>query len=432
MSSSLLVIAAAVVAVAGVAGCGGKSGSASSGPATYWSAIKPIADQKCAPCHSADNIAPFTLSSLADFKEHSDKVRVAVAAKKMPPWPPAKGCSDYLGDRSLSDAEIATFTGWIDAGAPEGDPNTYQAVTSSAPKLSRVDRSLKIANAYTPTLKPDEYRCFLMDWPETETKYVTGFRANPGNANIVHHVIAFLAQPADVAAYEQLDAQDSTPGWVCFGGPGGPNGGAGARWLGAWAPGSLGTDYPTNTGLKVLPGSKVVMQVHYNLSKVDGVPDQTGVDFKLDPTVQKEGIIQPWTNVSWVQDKTMTIPAGVADQMFEWTFNPSPYFGYITNNVIPSGEAVTMWSANLHMHTRGVSARIEIEHADGTRDCMLDIPKWDFHWQGAYGFQTPKTYAPTDKIYLQCHFDNSDSTIARNWGEGTDDEMCLGGFYVTP
>jgi hypothetical protein len=90
-----------------------------------------------------------------------------------------------------------------------------------------------------------------------------------------------------------------------------------------------------------------------------------------------------------------------------------------------------MYSAMLHMHTRGRRARLEIQHADGTKDCMLDIEKWDFHWQGAYAFTQPKTYLPTDQLYLECHFDNSDSTVERNWGEGTDDEMCLGGFYVT-
>jgi Copper type II ascorbate-dependent monooxygenase, N-terminal domain/Copper type II ascorbate-dependent monooxygenase, C-terminal domain len=415
------------IAVLLVAGCGSHS-SSSSGPPTYWSAIKPLADAKCAPCHSEGNIAPFTLSSFADFKDHTDKVRVAVSSRAMPPWPPAKDCAEYQADRSLSDAEIKTITDWIDQGAVEGNPKDYVAGTPSSKGLTRVDRSLTLAAPYTPTLKPDEYRCFLMDWPETATKYISGFRANPGNANIVHHVIAFLAEPADVAAYQQLDDADPTPGWVCFGGPGGDNN---ARWLGAWAPGSLGTDYPANTGLKVQPGSKVVLQVHYNLSKVDGVADQTSVDFKLDDTVQKEAIIQPWANIDWIQKKTMTIPAGVADQMINWTFNPSPYFSFITNGIVPSSEPVTMWTASLHMHTRGTHGKLEIVHADGTRECMIDIPRWDFHWQGGYEFAQAKTYLPTDQLYLECHFDNSDSPIDRNWGEGTADEMCLGGFYVT-
>jgi hypothetical protein len=127
----------------------------------------------------------------------------------------------------------------------------------------------------------------------------------------------------------------------------------------------------------------------------------------------------------------MTIPAGAADQMINWTLAPGAFWGYITNNVIPSSVPVTMYSASLHMHTRGRRAELDIVHADGTKECMLDIGRWDFHWQGSYAFQQPKTFAPGDSLYLECHFDNSDSTIDRNWGEGTDDEMCLGGFYVT-
>lgn len=414
-----------------VAGCGSssKGPGTSSAPLTYWSAVKPIADAKCVTCHAAGGIAPFTLGSYDDFKAHTDMVRVAVANHVMPPWPPASDCADYQANRSLSDDQIKTITDWIDAGAPEGDPKDYQAGTPPSGGLSRVDLTAQIPAPYTPTTSPDEYRCFLLDWPATTTKFVSGFRADPGNAAIVHHVIAFLAAPGDVASFQQLDAADPNPGWLCFGGPGG---GSNPRWLGAWAPGTLGSDYPAGTGLRVEPGSKIVLQVHYNLTNDNGQPDQTAIAFKLDDSVQKEAIIQPWTNVDWVRNHTMVIPAGSADQMYNWSFAPSPYWGLITNNIIPSNQPVTMWTAMLHMHTRGRRARLDIVHADGSKECMLDIERWDFHWQGAYAFAQPKTFAPGDELYLECHFDNSDSTMARNWGEGTDDEMCLGGFYLTP
>ena len=414
-----------------VAGCHSSSTGSSSSELTYWKSVKPIADAKCVGCHTPDNIAPFPLQSFADFKAETDKVRVAVANHVMPPWPPGSGCSDYQNDRSLTDDEIATITGWIDQGAKEGSESEYKAGTPATGGLSRVDRTLSLAAPYTPTLAPDEYRCFVMDWPEATDKYISGFRANPGNAPIVHHVIAFLAQPADVAAYQQLDDADPAPGYVCFGGPGGPNGGAGTHWLGAWAPGSRGDDFPTGTGIKVPAGSKVILQVHYNLTNNNGLPDQTSIDFKLDDSVQKEALIQPWTNPDWVKNHTMVIPAGNADQMYSWSFAPAAYWGLITSNMIPSGSTVTMWSAGLHMHTRGRHAELSILHADGSKECMLQIPKWDFHWQGAYAFTQPKTFAPGDQLYLECHFDNSDSTMERNWGEGTADEMCLGSFYVT-
>lgn len=82
------------------------------------------------------------------------------------------------------------------------------------------------------------------------------------------------------------------------------------------------------------------------------------------------------------------------------------------------------------MHTRGTSARTEIRGADSASQCLLDIPSWSFHWQGSYEMKSPKTVHPGDALYLECHWDNTGATDI-NWGEGTNDEMCLGTFYVT-
>jgi hypothetical protein len=95
------------------------------------------------------------------------------------------------------------------------------------------------------------------------------------------------------------------------------------------------------------------------------------------------------------------------------------------------------------MHTRGTRAKLEIERAGGAKECVLEIPQWDFHWQGAYDLTQPKTARPGDRLALECHWDNSAANQPivggqrqpprdLNWGEGTNDEMCLGLFYVTP
>src|SRR5262249_53099465 len=69
-------------------------------------------------------------------------------------------------------------------------------------------------------------------------------------------------------------------------------------------------------------------------------------------------------------------------------------------------------------------------------ECLLQIDDWNFHWQGSYGFKQPKIFNPGDKLYLECHWDNSagnQTGVPKDtwWGEGTTDEMCLGGFYYT-
>jgi hypothetical protein len=397
---------------------------------TYQKDVRAVVESSCLSCHSEGGIAPFTLTSYADVEKHKAAIKIAVRNRVMPPWPPGKGCTDYVADRSLSDAAIDTVVKWVDEGALEGDPTTYvkpQPVVGAA--LTRVDRTLKMVAPYMPVKTPDDYRCFIMDWPEATDTYVTGFRANPGNAQIVHHVIAYLAPPAMVAQYQKLDDDEAGPGYTCFGGPGGNQGDA--AWLGGWAPGSLGTDFPPNTGVKVAAGSKVILQVHYNLSTTAPAPDQTGVDFKVDTNVTTQAVVQPWTNIDWVRNKQMVIPAGMKDVMHSYTFDPSPFMNFITNDVIPANQPFTMYSASLHMHTRGVSGKMEIVHPDGSRECLLNIPRWDFHWQGGYGFVKSKTFKPGDSIYLECHWDNSTTTTDVNWGEGTGDEMCLGGFYIT-
>jgi hypothetical protein len=73
---------------------------------------------------------------------------------------------------------------------------------------------------------------------------------------------------------------------------------------------------------------------------------------------------------------------------------------------------------------------------------LLDVPQWDFHWQGAYELQQPVPVKSGDSVTVTCTWDN---TAAHQpelrgvraaphdvyWGEKTTDEMCLGFLYVT-
>lgn len=447
---SLPIIAVAGLAgLAGLAGCGATPPPSSS-PGSFYRDIKPIAEAKCKSCHEPGGIGPLPLVTVDDFIKNKAAVRAAVASGRMPPWPAAKGCTDYVGDRSLSPLQAKAFLDWVDQGAPAGRESDYAGgLAEQAPRLTRVDRHLEIPLAYTPTRMPDEYRCFIVDWPEKSTTYVSGTNSIPGNRSIVHHVIAFLATPELVPAFQSLDDQEPGPGYTCFGGPGnvkGPDGQtARVGLLGGWAPGSLGSELPAGTGIKVPAGSKVILQVHYNMSAAKPAPDRTAVDFRVEQQVQKEAFVLPWANFAlWVRDRKMPIPAGQADVMHRYALDPTPFFKLFGAAFpLKNGEPFTIHSANLHMHTRGKSARLAIERAGGGGECLLEIPRWDFHWQGNYGFKQAKVFRPGDQLAIECHFDNSPGNqpiidgqqVAPrdlNWGEGTHDEMCIGFMLVTP
>jgi hypothetical protein len=413
-------------------GCGGDEPSgASSGEAgpTYHADVRPIVAAKCVGCHSEDGIAPFPLTTYAEVKALAGPVKVAVAARAMPPWPPSDDCASYDGARALTQAQIDTLVRWVEGGAAEGDaPRGGDPSGPSEPGLSRVDLTLGMSEAYTPQLSPDEYRCFLLDWPEERTSYVTGLSVEPGAAAIVHHVIVFLAGPDQVATYQALDDADVDPGWPCFGGPGAA-GSARSGWVGGWTPGSRGTDFPKGTGVEITPGSKLIVQMHYNTSTTKPAPDRTKLLLRVDDSVEKKAVMLPFADPAWISQKTMSVPAHASDVEYSFSLDITPFAGLLTGGVLEANQPFTVHSAGLHMHTRGLSAVTKIRR-DAGDECLLDIDDWDFHWQGSYRFAKPKVVRPGDALYLACHFENQGARDV-NWGEGTADEMCLGTYYVT-
>jgi hypothetical protein len=424
-----------------VAACGADTAEPPTGgtpqAVTYHQDVKPILDAKCAGCHVAGGIGPFELTDYASAAEYAQAAAGAVASRAMPPWAPDSSCRDYTADRSLTAAQIATIQQWVTDGTAEGDAATPGApLADSVPSLSRVVAALAMAESYTPAPPPgasDDYRCFVVPWPAeyTSTTYVTGFRARPGNALVVHHVIAFLAPPATVAEAQALDATEAGPGYTCFGG-------AGVRtqgMVGGWTPGSLGSDLPPGIGLPVEAGSAIILQIHYNTDHAatkgeTALADLSSVELKIDPSVARPGRIFPFLNPVWPQGSNMLIPANQPDVVHAFSADPTRLTGELE-----------VFSAALHMHTLGTQGTLRIDHPDSTSTCLLDIPAWDFHWQGSYGFAQSQVLRRGDKVSIECRFDNTAAhqplvdghpraPADVTWGEGTGDEMCIG-FFLT-
>jgi hypothetical protein len=432
-------------------------------PPTYYGDVKPILDQRCVSCHVRGGIAPFALMTADEVLPLAPAITAAVTATKdgptsawsglclgrpmrMPPWLAAPNCNSYRGDPSLTPGEVATILSWAQGGALAGDASHPGAPLRSDPTgLSRVDLEIGMKKPFTPSLRPDDYRCFVFDWPETEAKFVAGFRALPGDASIVHHTIAFVAPPNQAATYASYDPDGG--GYNCFGGPEpstvrtSPLPGKNARLLGAWAPGSAGGDFAAGTGIKVEPGSKVVLQVHYSTLNAIG-QDRTRVQFKLEDSVDKQAAIVPFANPFWIMPGGMPIPAGSSSVRHSFDFDLTQALSEVTQKVIPNGSFVVYGTA-LHMHLLGIAAKLELLKSKQDRpSCLLDIPEWNFHWQRLYELNAPVRVDPGDQLRISCHWNNSAANQPTyggvkstpkdvQWGEDTSDEMCLAFLYVT-
>ncbi len=49
---------------------------------------------------------------------------------------------------------------------------------------------------------------------------------------------------------------------------------------------------------------------------------------------------------------------------------------------------------NPHMHVRGKSFKYELQLPDGTREVLLDVPRYDFNWQLWYMLKEPQARFP--------------------------------------
>ena len=385
-------------------------------PAVSWYGdIRPIVEQNCVNCHNRDGIGSFPLETYEDVLLVKEPVKNAVAERRMPPWLAGPGCADYDGDLSLSDDQIALIGAWVDAGAPMGSKeDAAPSEVPEWPSMEEPDVVLELPELYTPTTDPDDYRCFVVDWPLDEPSYVIGYDVLPGNPRVVHHLVAYIAPPEHVEFYEGLDAADPGAGYSCFGGPGAPDGEDrnAADWLGGWAPGGGYSPFPEGVGIAMAPGSRVILQMHYNLEDVEpGETDLTRMRLQVADSVENPVIIQPWADPDWLDSELMDIPAGSTGVTHSFSY------------ALPVD--LTLYTANLHMHTLGVSARMVIERDDGSEECMLDIPRWDFNWQRGYRFTEPKKLKAGESVKVECTWDNpTDQDVF--WGEGTGAEMCLG------
>lgn len=222
----------------------------------------------------------------------------------------------------------------------------------------------------------------------------------------------------------------------------------GFNQIGNWVPGTPPLPYPEGTGIRVEPGSMIVAQMHYNTLSADPVSDQSSFQIATTPEVEKEAILMLLTDFGWVSQgmlgPEMTIPAGESNvEHGTIAANDSVFVRSARRSLGLEADAPLMlYTAGAHMHTLGVSQHSEIQHEDGGNTCLLDIQDWDFSWQGAYHFSEPIPFGEGDSISMTCSWDNSASNqqiidgtalepIDVQWGEGTTDEMCLGGFYVT-
>ncbi len=312
-------------------------------PVTFSNQIMRIFQENCQICHRLGDVAPFSTATYRDVLPYARSIKKETQARRMPPWKPVPGHGEFVGERRLNQEQIDLIAQWVDSGAPEGDPRDLPEPIEFSPgwTLGTPDLVLEPDTAFTVDAQGNDiYRCFSMPSGLLESRYVSAVEVRPGNRSVVHHVILFQDS---LGLSNRLRADDSQPGYNCFGGPGFlPTG-----IFGAWVPGIRPRFLPDGVGIRATPGDRVVMQIHYH---------------------RQGATAQDRTKVGIYFAKT---PVGR-----DYTFLP------IFNNrfVLPPGDSATTVTASLtippfvnlrgisitpHMHLLGKQIRVDTVYPGG-------------------------------------------------------------------
>lgn len=391
---------------------GTKAGKRSQATPTFNKEVVRIFQKSCQTCHHPGDIAPFSMMTYKDARPWAASIREQVITKKMPPWKPASGCGDFADARGLAQEEINTIVAWVDGGSPEGNPADLPPLLEFPDgwPLGAPDLVIAPPTEYAPPAQGDMYRCFTVPAGELRgDRWIGALSVKPGNARIVHHVIAYGDPTGESIA---LDAKDPEPGYRCFGGPGIST----TQMLGGWAPGSRGYFAPEGAGIKLSNNSRVIIQVHYHpTGEAETDRTQLGFYFAKKP-VQRELQVLPLVNQGF------TIPAG------------SKNYDVTASFTVPALLSAKMWAVTPHMHLLGKKIKVELTRPNATTpECLVNIPEWDFNWQGTYLYNKPIDLTSNTRLQLTCTYDNStDNPFNPNnppkpvrWGEETTDEMAL-------
>lgn len=94
----------------------------------------------------------------------------------------------------------------------------------------------------------------------------------------------------------------------------------------------------------------------------------------------------------------------------------------------------TLYGVFPHMHLLGRRISLTYSPPGGASStCLADVPAWTFHWQQFYFYDLPSgiPIQAGGTLHVSCEWSRPDGRTVY-WGEGSDDEMCIVGLYVTP
>jgi hypothetical protein len=341
----------------------------------------------------------------------------AVTDGRMPPWLPGPDSVPLRGDRRLPASLARTLEQWAQnpiLGTPTKAPTPETPAPPDVVLRSEPYRSTSPSS--------DELRCFVLRGVPAGD--VRGYGWVVEDVTTTHHMAADIIAGADVAAMQQYDDQDPAPGWDCTRQT--PNVRSKASLIDTAPRGRL--EYPAGYGVRIDAGDAVMLQVHV-LPRRQLAPTTYGVGLLY--AAEPVRPVSVWTVVAPSElpcppsqrGRPECDPAEARKSAILGDSMPSreqilatcgpELLGTEDGGSYPiasrcsgplPGPSILAVGLRIHAHGHTVAARLTSTRPDGSPVTLLDIPRWDWHWEGE--FVPVEELRIAQNARLECWFDN--------------------------
>jgi hypothetical protein len=335
--------------------------------------VAPIFQEKCQACHREGYIAPMSLVTYEESRPWAKSIKARVSSRQMPPWHIDKsvGIQQFQNDRSLSDAQIETIVKWVDAGAPKGDakdmPPAKQWADDSIWNFASLfggppDLIVRSPKYTVPAVALDSWFKPVVETGLTEPRWVRAIEIRPATVKgrkVTHHTLARLSQSEGAA---RGTAGTEPPAAAAVAGGGG--------LFMEWAVGKQGEIMRPNSGKLMLPGAKIIFEVHYH-SIGEEITDNVELGIYFYPKGQEPKYRQ-----------TLSLFSSIGGGSSNIDIPPNSTFMSQALHVMRQAGRIENFQP--HMHLRGKAMSIEATLPNGTTMMLSHVNRFDFNWMTNY------------------------------------------------
>lgn len=391
---------------AAITGCGGKSAKGVPDKPTFTEHIAPLIFKNCSPCHHENGMAPFPLVTYEQVKKKAKTIARVTERRLMPPWPADPSYTHFVGEKYLTDTEIATIRRWVETGTTEGPADKLATFSPPAwrSSIGKPDLVLPLDSvSLFPNLRD---RFFIIKIPGIMDRdtWVRAVEFVAGTPDLVHHFNGHLLRyqwedkkdprsgPLKVEITEgEYDEDFLKLGLLNDDGSKPDRLHSSVNYL----PGVLGTAYPHGIGTFRLPRKFAFVgnDLHYGPSD-RAVTDRSylNIFFTDKPPTRPTSEIMLGTNGVSPIVPPLRIPAGkITRHSTRFQVN----------------QDISVLTVNPHLHLLGKSFKGYAVKPNGDTVRLVSIPRWDFRWQFFYTFRHPVRIPAGSWIVAEAEFDNT-------------------------